>query len=284
MILIIFNTTGSPLSYAQGAVVVPALGNYLVPEDLRFETIDDPKFLADIANGIAELDDGARHYAGTDATKFANDLVGVKDSDGKGITSTQVVTGVEVHQALDVNIVSGTSTGSPDTSTFTYGDSVFQTVGGVYNDLGVSLPPGVQAAVRITENRALHVNLRDHNDNQYTPLNPLTIKPIDPILTTSYDEVLSVIQGVTTLIATFVAGENRKLQKVDFSGTNVAEYELVINGATVDKKRTHFGFLNGTFDFDSGLALIPGQVVQVYVVHNRNMIGDFNCRCQILGA
>ena len=73
------------------------------------------------------------------------------------------------------------------------------------------------------------------------------------------------------------------MQKIEFSGTNIAEYELVINGNTQDKKRTYFGnSLNGIFDFNNGLIIPAGQTIEVFVIHNRSNVGDFNARIQIL--
>lgn len=102
-------------------------------------------------------------------------------------------------------------------------------------------------------------------------------------LNTSYTEVTGVVSGITTLIGTHTAVANTLLQKIEFSGTNIAEYELVINGNTQDKKRTYFGnSLNSKFDFNNGLIIPTGQVIQVYVVHDRPEIGDFNARIQTL--
>lgn len=103
------------------------------------------------------------------------------------------------------------------------------------------------------------------------------------ILNSYYTEVLGITMGLTTLIGAYTASTDVYLQKIQFSGTNIAEYELVIDGNTEDKERTYFGnSLNGTFDFDDGLKILTGSVIQVYVVHNRPMVGDFNSRIQIL--
>lgn len=99
----------------------------------------------------------------------------------------------------------------------------------------------------------------------------------------TYNEIINLATGVTSALLTYVAQPNQKLQKIEFSGTNIAEYELVINGVTQDKKRTYFGgTLNGIFDFNAGLNLTATQSVIVYVVHNRPFLGDFNCRIQVL--
>ena len=102
-------------------------------------------------------------------------------------------------------------------------------------------------------------------------------------LTSQYSEVLGIVSGITTLIGSYTAVSGDKLQKIEFSGTNIAEYELVIDGVTQDKKRTYFGnSLNGTFDFNQGLVITAGQEIEVYVVHTRPDLGDFNVRIQIL--
>ena len=102
------------------------------------------------------------------------------------------------------------------------------------------------------------------------------------VLSSSYAEVTGVATGVTTLINSYLASAGDLLQKIEFSGTNIAEYELVIDGLTQDKKRTYFGnSLNGKFDFDNGLEVLVGQLIEVYVVHNRPTVGDFNARIQI---
>jgi hypothetical protein len=101
------------------------------------------------------------------------------------------------------------------------------------------------------------------------------------VLNTRYAEVLGVVTGVTTLIDSFVTTTNILLTKVDFSGENIAEYELVVDGATVDKKRTSFGSsLNDGFNFLSGLPIPTGKLVELYVVHNRPSVSDFNSRIQ----
>lgn len=101
------------------------------------------------------------------------------------------------------------------------------------------------------------------------------------IIKSKYTEVLGVTMGLTTLIGTYTAIADVFLQKVAFSGTNIAEYEVVINGLTQDKARTYFGnSLNGEFNFGTGLKLVSGNIVQVYVIHNRPTTGDFNSRIQ----
>lgn len=102
-------------------------------------------------------------------------------------------------------------------------------------------------------------------------------------LASIYNEVTGVVAGITTILQQLTMNEDALLQKIEFSGTNIAEFELVIDGNTQDKKRTYFGSsLNGTFDFNQGLSVTTGQIITIYVVHNRPTAGDFNSRCQFL--
>jgi hypothetical protein len=105
------------------------------------------------------------------------------------------------------------------------------------------------------------------------------------VLKTYYGEVNNIVSGITTLVVSYSTGANDLLQKISFSGTNIAEYELVIDGVTQDKARTYFGSsLNGSFDFNNGLEIASGKLIEVYVVHTRTAVGDFNARIQILEA
>jgi hypothetical protein len=100
-------------------------------------------------------------------------------------------------------------------------------------------------------------------------------------IVSKYSEVTGIVMGITTLVVSYTAPSDATLQKVSFSGTNIAEYELIVDGITVDKGRTYFGSaLNGCFDFGEGIEVLSGKVVELYVVHNRTPNGDFNGRIQ----
>ena len=102
------------------------------------------------------------------------------------------------------------------------------------------------------------------------------------ITLSTYGEKTGISNGITELIVSVTAGANQILGQIVFSGTNIAEYEVVINSATVDKKRTYFGSnLNGSFEFPKGLNLMSGDSIEVYAVHTRPFVGDFNARIEI---
>lgn len=87
-------------------------------------------------------------------------LMGLTDGAGNLISSTA--------GALNVYITGGSSitVGTPDKSTFTYGSSNELAIGGVYQDTAPTLTAGTTGAVRLTQYRAFHTNLRDASGNQ----------------------------------------------------------------------------------------------------------------------
>lgn len=86
----------------------------------------------------------------------------LQDNAGTGLTSTLV----SAKQGLDVNVISSLNTGTVDKATFTYGTSVDQVVGGVFQDTSPSLTAGQSGATRLTANRAFHINIRDASGNE----------------------------------------------------------------------------------------------------------------------
>lgn len=94
-----------------------------------------------------------------------------------------------------------------------------------------------------------------------------------------YNEVTSVASNVLTTLLTYTASVNdTQLKRIDYSGENIATYEVQLNAVTIDKQRTYFGnSLNGNFVFDN-LILNSGDTVQVKVVHDRPDVGDFNAK------
>jgi hypothetical protein len=87
--------------------------------------------------------------------------------------------------------VSGSfSIGVNDKTAFTYGTSNEQTIGGVYQDTSPSLTAGQSGAIRLTANRAQHINLRDATGvellGQMPKANSIpVVLPTDQTLTTT---------------------------------------------------------------------------------------------------
>lgn len=111
----------------------------------------------------------------------------------------------------------------------------------------------------------------------------INVRTTQGVVTSSYNEVVNVVSGITTQVIQITSPANSRLQKVFFSGSNIAVYELTINNIVVDKQRTYFGnSLNGVFDFQEGLNLTTGSIIRLYVYHTRPDNGDFNARIQLL--
>lgn len=108
------------------------------------------------------------------------------------------------------------------------------------------------------------------------------------VLSSIYSEITSVAASTLTAIQTFTAqiGVTTYLQKIEVSGSNIAEYTVEINSVVEDKRRTYFsGPLNTEFRFvetGTGLPLSVGDTVRVRVIHSRPTVGDFNSRLQIV--
>jgi hypothetical protein len=70
------------------------------------------------------------------------------------------------------------SVGTPDKTAFTYGTTAQQPVGGVYQDAAPGLAAGTSGALRLTQNRGLHSNLRnDAGAETGTAATPLRTDP-----------------------------------------------------------------------------------------------------------
>lgn len=129
------------------------------------------------------------------------------------------------------------------------------------------------------------------NTMSVNPDGSINIKIADTtgVLKSIYNEVTSVVSGSPTTIQTYTVPGSLSgyLQKICVSGTNIATYELLVNAAIVEKKRTWFnGSLNAEFDLSdfskNGLPLAAGDTVVVRVTHSRPDVGDFNSRIQVV--
>lgn len=100
-----------------------------------------------------------------------------------------------------------------------------------------------------------------------------------------YNEIYGVSSGVLTKIVDFTVpiGSKFILDKIDSSGDNVAEYIFKVNSATWDKKLSSFFEYSITFDFeifDNGFTFNEGDILELWVIHNRPFVGNFNARIQ----
>lgn len=100
-----------------------------------------------------------------------------------------------------------------------------------------------------------------------------------------FNEVSAVASGIQTNVLTYVvpALKTLALTAIEVGGSNIAEYEVWIAGVLRARKRTWFsGPLNEIFPFGTssttGLEVATGVTVQVKVLHNRPMNGNFEAR------
>ena len=144
--------------------------------------------------------------------------------------------------------------GIADESSFTYGTSLEQPVGGVYQDTNPTLSLGETGAVRLTEYRAFHVNLRDSSGIEILPATETTSTSIlstleqfnfsggSLVVTTTgsagtpdniYAENLAVAPNSTTTMFSYTvpAGVTYNVNGLIGWGTYDGEWLITVNGA-----------------------------------------------------
>ena len=104
-----------------------------------------------------------------------------------------------------------------------------------------------------------------------------------------FGQAPAVASGSETLVSSYTVplAKTAYLVKVQFSGTNVATYNVYHNASLIAVYRTYFGSrLGDELQFAcvsvEGLLLAAGDVVTLKVIHSRPFIGDFDGRIQIL--
>lgn len=104
-----------------------------------------------------------------------------------------------------------------------------------------------------------------------------------------FNETPAVPNGVETLVVGYSipSAKSGKLQRVEFSGENIASFTVYLNGVKIAKKQTYFsGPLNGEFNFtgftEEGPLLSQGDLVELKVIHNRPSPGSFAGRIQLV--
>lgn len=158
--------------------------------------------------------------------------------------------------------------------------------------LGQKPMSGSSPVVIASDQSTVKVNLTDPAGTTVgTPGNPIFVDfPANAarLSINQYNEVLSVVSGITTTIVTYTvpALKQNVLERVSVSGENIALYTVLINGSTIDVQRTYFGgALNTQFEFMStanlGTILNAGDIVSVTVLHNRPSSANFEGRIQM---
>jgi hypothetical protein len=97
-----------------------------------------------------------------------------------------------------------------------------------------------------------------------------------------FNSISSVPNGTLTPILNFTASTTNFLSKVEVSGTNMAQFEVWINGALRARQRTSLTEFNAKFDFaiaeQTALILNSGDNVIVQVIQDRPNLGDYEAR------
>lgn len=203
----------------------------------------------------------------------------VVDSNGKRRLAVDAnFTAQNVQAEVDLDVADdGVHIGDPDTG-FTL---QIEADGSINSNVEVDAADGDNIAIHDAQGDELAINPDGSINVVLNSSNPGQ-------LLTFYNEVTSVATSILTIIQTFIApvGKNTFLQKVEVSGSNIAEYSIEINSIIQDKKRTYFGSeLNLRFVFaetGTGLELAVGDVVTVKAIHSRPVVGDFNSRIQVV--
>lgn len=213
------------------------------------------------------------------STKYLNTdniLKKVYDPSTEGLRTTAVAS--FVGGSVDISI-------SDLTDSIKIGDG-----SGVYLDIN---PDGsINANVEVNAADGDNIAISDGtNTMSVNSDGSINVKIFDTLglLKTFYNEVTSVASSILTTIQTYTVpvSTTAYLQKINISGTNIATYDVLINGVLQEKKRTWFNDgLNTEFDFSdyskNGIPLITGDIVTVRVIHNRPSVGDFNSRVQVV--
>lgn len=112
---------------------------------------------ATIVNGALEVSINA-----------TDDNIAIKDPSSGNVLKINSDGSINVNTSFSGTIAVGTV----DETNFAYGSSTQLTIGGVYQDTGASLTPGQSGAARLTQNRALHSNLRNSAGTEISSSSP----------------------------------------------------------------------------------------------------------------
>lgn len=163
------------------------------------------------------------------------------------------------------------------------GDNVYLVDNITGNKFKINADGSIDTNVELDALDGDNVAIKDSNGDELDINNDGSIntKIIDPTITNIFNEITNVSSAIPTTIISYVAPADIKLLQIDVSGTNIAYFEVLINGILNAKKYTHFQLLNETFNFNNGLSVLLGQTILVRVTHNRPDVGNFNANILI---
>lgn len=127
------------------------------------------------------------------------------------------------------------------------------------------------------------------NDDGSINVNVVSTPSNTENIRSTFDTAPSVASGSETTIVSYIVPEGivALLQRVTYSGENVATYNLYVNGVLVERMRTHFGGdLSGEMRFiggaEEGPKYVTGDEITLKVLHTRPIPADFNGRIQVM--
>lgn len=104
-----------------------------------------------------------------------------------------------------------------------------------------------------------------------------------------FNETPAVPNGIETLIVGYTVPALKKslLQRVEFSGENIGDYTLYLNGEKLSKKNTWYnGPMFGEFVFvgtsEDGPELLAGDIIELKCLHEAEWPGNFSGRIQVI--
>lgn len=108
------------------------------------------------------------------------------------------------------------------------------------------------------------------------------------VVVNTYNEV-TLAGGITSFIVSYTVpiGMQVVFQRAQFSGENIARYDLFLNGVIAATARTNYaGDYTGEFNFttgnDSGMIFLAGQTIKIQVYNFRSSSASFEGRIQVL--
>jgi hypothetical protein len=196
--------------------------------------------------------------------------------------------------------------GVADESSFTYGTSLEQPVGGVYQDTSPTLSAGETGAVRLTQYRAFHVNLRNSSGVEISPSlesTQLAVKAdLDKfqfssgalIVTTTgaagtpvnvFAENTTVPSSILTAILSYTvpAGKTLSITGVYGWGQADGEFAIKVDSVVVGGGWSSPSFRTLHLNYESApISATAGQVVTVNVTQYQTSTQDF--KANLLGT
>jgi hypothetical protein len=111
------------------------------------------------------------------------------------------------------------------------------------------------------------------------------VTPVVQTVKSFFNSITSVASGATSSIITYTVptGKTAFLQRVSFSGSNIATYSVLLNSTEIDRQRVYFGGdLTKNVDYSSGIPLASEDVIEIEVYNFRPTSADFESRIQII--